>query len=573
MIRISGVKQLTYGLVIPSNMNKALAKLFVDRLTTGLKRTSISTCSQWAVMYRVMGQPFAGPFSFTHHPWSKEIHDATNELIVGMKAAQMGFTEVGLNKAFYTIDIIGSSVLYVLPASTPDASDFSASRFDPALDLSPHLRKIFSDVKNVGHKRAGSASLFIRGSRSRSQMKSVPASLIIFDELDEMNRENVVLARERTSGQNISQEFMLSTPRIENRGIDIFFKQSTQEHFFFKCPHCNRLIQLVYPDSLIITAEDPLDPKIEDSHLICTECKHKLDNDDKPTWLSLDNSQWVPEKTNRAIRGFAVSQLYSMAKASRPAVIAAAALKSKTDPTEEQELYNSKLGLCHTVEGARIVDSDIITATKKYRKYENSSPTIWTTMGVDVGPKWLYVEIDQYFLTRKKMYDSTTSTMCRVINEFKLSQFEELDDVMIKYNIMHCVIDAQPERRKSLEFAQRFYGIVNLCYYGQGQATKTISENREEMSVTVGRTVWLDSSLMRFKRKTIELPMDTSLEYKDCIKAPVRIYEKDKDGNPIGRYDSGDKEDHFAHARNYSEIAFTLCINGSGSQPITEQPS
>ena len=86
-----------------------------------------------------MGQPFPGPWSFKYHPWIREMHDATEEMIVGQKGAQLAFTECVLNKAFFNIDVKGVSVLYVLPANTPDASDFSKARFDPALELSPHL--------------------------------------------------------------------------------------------------------------------------------------------------------------------------------------------------------------------------------------------------------------------------------------------------------------------------------------------------------------------------------------------------------------------------------------------------
>ena len=152
-----------------------------------------------------MGQPFPGPWSFKYHPWIEEMHDAEEEMIVGQKGAQLAFTECVLNKAFFNIDVKGVSVLYVLPANTPDASDFSKARFDPALELSPHLSKLFSHVKNIGHKRAGSANLYIRGSRSRSQLKSIPVGFIILDEVDEMQQANVPLAFERAAGQRTKQ--------------------------------------------------------------------------------------------------------------------------------------------------------------------------------------------------------------------------------------------------------------------------------------------------------------------------------------------------------------------------------
>ncbi len=214
---------------------KALAQLIAERISAGLKRKSLTTCSRWSEACRVMGgDSFPGPWTFKYHPWLREMHDSTAEMNVGQKAAQMGYTEWALNTVFYNIDVRNRDVLYVLPAQTPDASDFSAARFDPALELSPHLGKLFSDVKNVGHKRAGSANLYIRGSRSRSGLKSVPVNLIILDEVDEMTQDNIPLALERTAGQVEKQVLMLSTPTISNRGINEYFNLTTQEHFFFK---------------------------------------------------------------------------------------------------------------------------------------------------------------------------------------------------------------------------------------------------------------------------------------------------------------------------------------------------
>ena len=182
-----------------------LQVLLAERIASGLRRATIKECSQWATSYRMMGEPFPGRWSFKHHPWLEQMHDDDSEIIVGQKAAQMGFTELGLNKTFFAIDVKGQSVLYVLPANTPDAGDFSTSRFDPALELSTHLQHLFSNVKNIGHKRAGNSSLFIRGSRSRSQLKSIPTARIILDEVDEMNQANVPLAFERSSGQTSKQ--------------------------------------------------------------------------------------------------------------------------------------------------------------------------------------------------------------------------------------------------------------------------------------------------------------------------------------------------------------------------------
>lgn len=548
-------------------------------MAAGFKRKTITTCSKWAQKYRVMGQPYPGPFQFVHHPWSLGIHDCKAEKTIGQKAAQMAYTETALNRCFFAIDIHGYSVLYILPSSKPDASDFSTSRFDPALELSPHLREMFSSVKNIGHKRAGAANLFIRGSRSRSQLKSIPVAVIIFDEVDEMVQDNITLAEERTSGQTHIEMFLLSTPTVEETGINIYFLDSTQNHYVFKCPHCGRYTELLPDESLIITAEDKNDPSIKNSHYICKECKHVLNHNTKREWLKEramgGTAHWEPMFANMEAEGFWIPQLYSMARIAEPPRLARYILEAKENPTKEQELHNSKYGLPHTVKGAKVTDAMIRSCTGGYKElaYYNGANPI--TMGVDVG-KLLHVEICEWFRVGSGV-DLNSSFKPKVIFEGTLKDFEQLDDLVIRYGVNYCVVDHQPETREATKFANRFFGRVKLCHYHHGIFTKDMNVHADSCMITVGRTPWMDTGIGRLKNKDIILPIDLSHEYKTHIKAPIRVYKEDNDGNPVGVYiTSQDKNtkakrpDHFAHARVYSEIALPLAVSLAQSQTVTE---
>lgn len=534
-----------------------------ERIANSLRRKSITTCSAWAEKYRVMGKPYPGPWSFLHHPWTRAMHDDKREFIVGQKAAQLGFTEVALNKTFYSIDILGESILYILPSTTPDANVFSTSRFDPALELSEHLANLFSDVKNIGHKRAGSASLFVRGSRSRSQLKSLPVGKIVLDEFDEMNKENVVLALERTSGQIDKQVFAISTPTIENYGINAYFKLSTQEHFFFPCPHCSRHIELTFPDCMVITSDDWTSREIERTHIICPLCKHELAHQDKPIFLA--PGHWVPTYTDRTVAGYHVNQLYSCTL--RPWELAVNYLKSLTNAAEEQEFYNSKLGLTHAVEGARVTEEQYQRAIGQHMMGVRGHSRI-RTIGVDVG-KWLHCVVMEYQVTGN---DVNLQSHGRVLKCIKLQHFEEIDLLVRDYQVQYLCVDANPERRKALELCQRFYGRSKMVFYANGINGKALSVHPDDQcSVSCDRTSWLDLTLSRFKGSRITLPQDTPLEFKDQIMSLTRIYKKDADGNPVGQYVCGNDEDHYGHALNYSELALQLLLGGGESQTITEK--
>jgi hypothetical protein len=554
-----------FGLSV--NPRLAVENAFLGKLSTGLRRQSLNTCSKWAVEYRVMGKPYPGKWSFDHHPWLKDMHDSTAELNIGQKGAQVGYTELLMNWAFFNIDRDGESVLYILPTDD-NASDFSSSRFDQALDLSDYLSNLFSDVKNTKHKRAGSANLFVRGSRSKNKLISVPVSRLAVDELDKMVIEHIPLAWERMSGQLTKQAWFVSTPTAPNVGINKYFQESNQQRVFFKCPHCSKLIEMKFPESFVMTAKSINDAEIKKSHYICYECKNVLDHTSKDLWMK--DVIWVPAFTDRDVLGWHVNQMYS--RTVSPEEFAKQYLKSQIDPVEEQEFYNSKLGLPHLVKGARVDDGEITACLASHTNAEKPALNTIVTMGVDVG-KWLHFEIDEWSLALNAnsadLHVLATPTVKYI---GRVAEFEELDDIMLRYMIMHCVIDANPERRKALEFCNRFPGLATMCFYGNESKGKEISLGKELPSCTVDRTSWLDVSIGRFAKgkKCIRLPYDCPHEYKEHVKSLMKIYAKDANGNPTAEYINGGGDDHFGHARNYAEIALSLCAANLKSQNISK---
>lgn len=509
-----------------------------------------------------------GPMSHKYHPWTKAMRDELGPWC-SPKGAQLGITEVGLDVALFNIDVLGQSVLYLLPKKNPDATDFSKDRFDSAIELSPHLSQLFTDVNNVGHKKAGHASLYIRGMWSKSGVKSVPVGTVIFDEYDEMRMTNVAQAMERMSGKIAKQWIRYSTPTIPEFGIDAVYKNSTQEHFFFICPHCSRKIELIFPDDLVITADDIHDPNLKKSHYRCNQCRGVLDHAAKADWLALKNCEWSSTANRDADeRGFYINQFYSFTVS--PYEIAVKFILARTDPSEEQELWNSKGGKAHAPKGTQLQLHEIEAIRGDYLLSSqfklSNSPVI--TMGVDPGNQ-LHYEIDQWFLPRNPGFDVNANAFCKVIKMGTVEKFEELDLLMRSYQVRMCVCDHNPERRKSEEFAARFPGYVRLCYYPEGIEGKSINEPKNNTHPVIGvdRTSWLDLSLNRVRQKRIIIPNDAPFEYKKHLTNLVRRYQIDKYGNKKARYwNLG--ADHYGHARNYAEVALPLAVSSQTGQDI-----
>lgn len=393
----------------------------------------------------------------------------------------------------------------------------------------------------------------------------------MFDEFDEMTQKNIPLARERTSGQRRSLEWLISTPTFPGFGINAEFLETTQEHYYFKCPACNRRIELLH-ENLVITADDINDPEINKSYIKCLECDAQLTDpsetveqmaERKASWY--ETAEWAATNGNNfERRGFYINQLYSCAKAGVPANLGVAYLRARTNKSAEQEYHNSKMGDAHEVEGARITDDAIDSVIKPYRKQTvRTRDDRIITMGVDVGA-WLHIEVAEWSIPSFRR-DLNINSKPRILFEGKrptTAGFTELDDLMRAFQVNQCVVDANPERASALAFARRFRGYVKMCIYARGMSSKTmtIDPTEDEFRINVDRTLWLDIALGRFFSQMIELPQDTGGEYRSHMKNIARIYEEDADGNQIGRYISNG-DDHFAHARNYCEIALPLAAS------------
>lgn len=546
-----------------------------EKLASGLMRKSASTCSRWAEEYVIVGKPIPGPIRFKYHPWSRTWHDLDEDW-AGMKAAQLAMSQSAIDRCLFTVDIRRNDVMYLLPKKNPDAADFSKSKFDAILDLSPHISSMFSNVRNVGHKQAGNVNFYIRGMRSRSGLKSVSVGLMVFDEYDEMPEKSIALALERTSGyqEKDKQIIRISTPSIPEFGIAKEILKTSQEIWIFKCPKCGKLTNLQLtdlknPECLVVTGDLNDERELRKSFIRCLDCKRPLEHESKPEWLGERNASWVPTARGFEQRGFLINQLYSTVL--EPWHIAKTFLLAQTDGAHEQELFNSKLGLPRTVAGARVTEEMLVASTGNHSNNDPPRSGL-VTMGVDVGHKVLYVNIDLWMMPQIGP-DLNSLSIPRTLQIKTVDSFFELDALMREYQVKHCVIDVDPAFRDAVLFANRFPGLVNLCRFVRTVNPKAINPAEREGTqvVHVNRTYWLDISQTRYRRGTkgIIIPYDRPKAYNEHIKAMIRHEKKDDEGNLTSRYISTGA-DHYAFARVYSEIALPLAVSTVESRDVKD---
>lgn len=552
-----------------------------NMLTAGaaaLRNRNYDVCGRWATARRTMQD--GCQYSLDHYPYVEGILNSRAKKNWVMKAAQVGLTEAGITIAMFEADFHHRDVIYYFPTKRM-GERFSKTRFFPAIMLSPYLRERCTN-NSVEIKQFGVATIHILGANSMADLKGTSSGRLLFDELDEWTEQQIYLAEERASGQKNDDTIIwgFSTPKYPNLGIHKQYLHSTREHFRFDCPHCHQRIELMWEDrgggdfgSFMLHGSAVDDSLVHGSYLKCFLCEGRLEHKDKLDWLKPKtrggSAEW--EATNleadpNVARGFYLSQLYSPTVA--PYQIAIAYLRGHGDEAARREFHNSKLGQPYIEDCYQINDQQIDVAIHEGGTYSFNSVSTeslddcYVTLGVDPGgPIHHWVAVDWKF-DLEKLGDPNDRAEGKVIGCGRIlaDDWDQIHELMRRYLVRMCVIDAQPSPTLPRVFARAFNGYVYLNYYVVGKSGRELSLSEDDYganTVKVDKVGWLSKTLGRFTNRTMKLPLDVPLEFRQQIKAPVRTMKKGEGQQYIAEFvETG--PDHFAHALNYAEIALKI---------------
>ena len=175
---------------------------------------------EWAINAPVMLD--GRPFTFHKHEYLRLPYEDNHPDMVEMKGTQMGLTSKAMLRVMYAARYGGyRGILYLFPSKS-DVLDFSKGRISPLIADNPDtIGKWVTDTDAAGIKRVWNTFLYLRGMRSRVSLKSVPADLIIYDELDEAPQKMIDMAQERMAHSEFKESLKLSNPTIPDYGIEI----------------------------------------------------------------------------------------------------------------------------------------------------------------------------------------------------------------------------------------------------------------------------------------------------------------------------------------------------------------
>lgn len=435
----------------------------------------------------------------------------------------MGLTSKAMLKVAYGARYGGyRGILYFFPSKS-DVTDFSKGRIDPLIDENPEtIGKWIRDTDSANIKRIWNAFLYLRGMKSRTGLKSVPADLIIFDELDEAPQNAVDMAMERMSHSEFKEVRKLSNPTLPDYGIDRAFQETDQRYWFLKCEKCGEstCLEDTFPECLL-----EIDGRVIRA---CSKCKGEL-NPAVGEWVAKHLS--ITDK-----RGYHYSQLFSYFV--EPAEI----LHQFRTTTNLTDFYNLKIGIAYVEAQNRLsiqevldlCGSDGITS-------EDPGPCF---MGVDQGAA-LHVVIGKKARQRAG----------KLIHLEVYKDWEELDRLMKNFHISRCVVDALPETRNARAFAERHKGRVFLNYYNEHQKG-SYAWDEKELIVSCNRTESLDASHNEVMNSQIILPKECEIVkvFAEHLHNTAKKLEEDEETGSKRYVYVKLGPDHFRHAFNYEAM-------------------
>lgn len=491
------------------------------------------------------------PLDFDSSPFLKQIYSDIAQKLVVRKAVQIGISEMLICDSLAMAED-GLRIFYVLP--TIDLRNvFVRDRVNRILLTVPYyrsqsakeMRKVegVPDTDSVGLKSFGPKGILLFvGSNSPVSFLSFPADMLVIDEFDKCEQQNLPMADDRLSASEHKLKRIVSTPTIEDFGIDAEYKQSCQFRWFMKCEHCGKKFE---PDFFRCVVREVGDRKYElidqewtvdsgrDIFTVCPYCHKSFDR--------LQVGEWVAEDPKNPIAGYSISQLFSHRVS--VAEIYDTFVKSLANEWKKQRFYNSILGQAYTSTGAKLSRAMLDECVKKGELYNLPSRAENTTMGFDVGNLLHVIICDHPEKHRRPVFVGTVQS------------FDDLHSLISRFGVQVACGDYEPERREAKRFQENANCEVWLCDYVTNAQRIEMQIDYDINFIKADRTQVMDGFVGDITSQVLLLPANAStLEDGDFyaqLCSPTRVQDE-----LTARYSwVNSKPDHFFHAGVYEKLA------------------
>lgn len=450
-------------------------------------------------------------FSFKDHEFQETILTDTSKEVNVQKCAQVGMSEAMARYALAVCRVMPYfSVILTMPFKD-DAANFAKTRLDPIITETPDLRdSMDKDLDNSEVKGIENSLLYMRGCSGTTAALSVPADMLIHDELDRSDEDIVgqYQSRIKHSKHKLTRKF--GTPTLEGRGIAKAMETSLRHRMACICNHCDHKFIPSFHTHVKIpgyndgTAENGQIGELSDinkynihkiqwerAHLECPMCHQE------PS-LQMEHREWICENPsdNYTAIGYYVTPFEVPNVVSIPSLVMEIT-KYKT----WGEFVNQALGETISGNASQLTAADVNKARFPGSLMSNELHN----MGIDVG------QICHVTIGRR-----TRDDVLLVVHRERV----KLDELKMrkvalkrKYRVIITVIDAFPETNlvhqmqkadKNLYGAQ-YHESRKTATYEIVMADAVPKEGKVPLNVVkISRNIAFDEVMFRYKEGRLQ---------------------------------------------------------------------
>ena len=499
-------------------------------------------------------------YSFRGHEFQEKVLIDTSEEVNCQKCSQIGMTEAQGRWALgVCYNFPGFSAIYTMPYST-DAEVLCRTRIDPIIANSPDLSKAISaDLNNAQLKQIRNSFIYFRGTQGNTQAISIPADLIVSDEIDRSSSTVLSQYTSRLTHSAWKLRRNFSTPTVDGYGIALKMRTSRRFRNICKCEFCGHSFVPSYHDHVKIPGYDNDLREVtkaslawlrwKEARLLCPKCG-------KSPSLLPAYREWVQENLDEQhdAAGYYVSPFDA------PLIITPASLiKASTEYTKRSEFVNQNLGETAQDTDETLVLSDILKALKPY----NLKDSGLYAMGADMGL------ICRITIGRIDVHSEALVVVHREM--VPLGNFEtRARELAGEYRCVIKVFDSQPYVDLVMRMQNRDPNLYAAVFSTSKkfEMFKVVEQEADRQEgkldvrqVQVNRNKALDSLVGMFKKQLVHIEHDPNNDEEfaqECLDLK-RVQKVDNDGELIYSWEkSAEGNDHYFFALLYLYIAAQL---------------
>lgn len=524
----------------------------------------------------VLKHGFVGgrPFSFKDHEYQQQIIKDPSARLAIRKCSQVGASEMMVQKILaLCVALSYVRIIYTLPTNE-FASKFSKDRFDTAIEQSPTYSGMVKAASNsASQKQIGTNMMYIGGAHSDSSAISVPATVVVNDEVDFSDAAVIGKLSSRLRHAEMEDEYgqrgiryLFSTPTTDGTGVDLPFLAGTQAYYAVKCEHCETWQVPDFKSDFIVpgfdglmkdfSKEDAIGVDLSAARIVCPACRADL----LSSLATPERRAWVEKYPGRPQKSYQISP-WDVPKYNTPFQI----INQITDYPLKSDYHNFVLGLPYSDSTNTFNTTDDFK--RKQRQVTFAEPTLNSSrtapdglspfagncvIGMDVG------KVCHLTVALPDGRKLALPYMARIKNERESPALQEILAIHDYFRPRRMVIDAGPDISLVNSLTKARDTVVAAVYVHTLKGPKVLqSKQPKEPVVNVDRTKSLTLLLNKHNAGDVLYPKNdamTNLAFQH-LSVTKKIRRPNADGTFTEMFVASSKEDHFLHSIHYANVA------------------